>query len=110
MPQAVLIASLLASLSRAQEQMGDTGIEEAILTELRHFLLNMNFPEDLLTYNAEYLEPIVQRKSHSTIVPKIAAQQLGAGGLVGQQTDLGQYLRRLVLAVQSLPFEVELRI
>ena len=78
-----------------QDELGSS-IRDAVVLELEHFLKNMNYPEDLLTYNAEYLEPMTQQNPES---PE-------EGSLLGRHTDLGRFIRQVVLAIRSLPFEV----
>ena len=79
-----------------QGRVKDASVASDLRAALVHFLGEMNYPEDLLTYSADFLESTPQREGPA----EVSADTFDA------HTDLGRFLRQVSLALRAMPFEV----
>lgn len=82
-----------------QEGLKGTQLAATLREDLLHFIGEMNYPEDLLRYAAEYLEPMTLTES--------AAED--SADMLDGRTELGRYIRQVCLAIRAIPFEVRTR-
>ena len=79
-----------------QGRVKDAGLASDLREALVHFLGEMNYPEDLLTYSAEFLEATPRREGPVE----------DSADAFDPHTDLGRFLRQVSLALRAMPFEV----
>jgi len=83
-----------------QREMGGTALAVLMKQELHGFIEGMNCPDDLLNHSKEYFEQMTCGDA--------AAPREGGGGSdwLAPQTELGQFVRAVALAIKSRQFEV----
>ena len=79
-----------------QGRVQDASLASDLREALVHFLGEMNYPEDLLTYSAEFLEAAPRREGPAE----------DSADAFDPHTDLGRFLRQVSLALRAMPFEV----
>lgn len=74
------------------------GMADYLQEELMEFLHSMKNPDDLLSYGLEHFSELA--------APRNSSKSEDARAYFEPQTDFGQFMREITLALKSLQFEV----